>query len=208
MLLDTKKVTEICVKLRIDIKQFYFLYLISTKNYNTMRYYVNNIDGFSETFISSLENKGLLLDTKIYVKDSDFNKETGTKIISMDTLYTTPDFDTKLLEYGVDVEVADCYEDILDVYPYEITGTNGIRYPARTGTYEKNSALYTKYISKHASEHDKIIKAIKFGKENDLIKWGIEKFIENKYWGLLIEAMEGNHRQTGEGESLYGNNEF
>ena len=208
MLFDVKKVTEICVKLRIDIKQFYFLYLVSVKDYNTMRYYVGHIDGFPEGLITALEKKGLLLDTKNYTNDSDFNKETGAKIINMNTIYTTPTFDAILLEHGMDIELDDSYDELLDVYPYEIEGSNGVKYPARTGTTEKNSSLYVKHILKYPHQHESIIAAVKFGKDNGLIKWGIEKFIENKYWGLLIEAMDGNRRQTEGGETMYGNNEF
>jgi hypothetical protein len=95
----------------------------------------------------------------------------------------------------------DTYDELLDAYPYEILGGNGIKYPARTGTSEKNATLYAKHILKYPEQHKIIIAAVKFGKENSLIKWGIEKFIENKYWGLLIEAMEGNSRQTERGRN-------
>jgi len=208
MLIDIKKITDICVKLRIDIRQFYFLYLISVRDYTTMRYYVSNIDGFPVEFIEALEKKGLLLDTCSYSKDSDYDSKTGKKKIDMNTLYTTPTYDEVLLTYGVNVDLADTYDELLDVYPYEIVGGNGVLYPARTGTAEKNSALYVKHLLKYPKDHERIIAAVKYGKENGLIKWGIEKFIENKYWGLLIEAMEGNRRQTEGGETMYGNNEF
>jgi len=207
MLINAKKIAKICVELRIDIEQFYVLYLISTKDYATMRYYVKNINGFHETLLDTLQKKGLLLDINNYSKSSDLTKE-GKKIIKLSTLFTTPTFDDAIAEDDVMQGVADAYDELLDVYPYEILGSNGIKYPARTGTTEKNSALYIKHILKYPEQHEIIIAAVKFGKENSLIKWGIEKFIENKYWGLLIEAMEGNSRQTEGGETLYGNNEF
>ena len=205
MLINIKKVTEICVKLRIDIEEFYFLYLVSAKDYTLMKYYVKNINGFTEEFIENLQKKGLLLDTNAYSKSSDYRN--GKKVIKLTTLYSTPIFDDAI-EEEVIIGVAEAYDELLDTYPYEIIGTNNISYPARTGTTEKNSALYIKHILKNPADHDKIVAAVKFGKENNLIKWGIEKFIENKYWGLLIEAMEGNHRQTEGGETMYGNNEF
>jgi len=206
MLINIKKVTDICVKLRIDIEEFYFLYLVSIKDHILMKYYVKNINGFTVDFIENLEKKGLLLDTNAYSKSSDYKE--GKKVIVLATLYTTPTFDDAIEEEESIAGVADAYDELLDAYPYEIVGSNGVNYPARTGATEKNSALYIKHILKNPADHDKIVEAVKYGKENNLIKWGIEKFIENKYWGLLIEAMEGNRRQTEGGETMYGNNEF
>jgi hypothetical protein len=205
MLINIKKITEICVKLRIDIEEFYFLYLVSAKDYTTMKYYVKHINGFTVEFIDNLQKKGLLLDTNAYSKSSDYRN--GNKIVKLTTLFSTPVFDD-MLEEDIDIASTNIYEEMRNVYPYEIIGSNGINYPARTGTYEKNSSLYIKHILKNPDDHNKIIEAIKYGKENGLIKWGLEKFIENEYWGLLIEAMDGNRRQTEGGETMYGNNEF
>jgi hypothetical protein len=206
MLIDVKQITDICVKLRIDIEEFYFLYLVSIKDHKTMTHYVKNINGFQIDFIDNLQKKGLLLDINNYSKPNDFKE--GKKVIKLNTLFTTPTFDEALVEGEAIAGIADAYEELLDVYPYELAGSNGIKYPARTGTTEKNSALYIKHLLRYPDHHEAIIAAIKFGKENSLIKWGLEKFIENKYWGLLVDAMEGNSRQTENGEPLYGNNEF
>ena len=206
MLINIKKITEICVKLRIDIEEFYFLYLISDRDMETMLQYAKNINGFSEKFIDNLQKKGLLLDINNYTKPE--NYKDGKKVIRMSTLFTTPTFDEAVNIEGIHEDIANAYDEVLDAYPYEILGGNGITYPARTGAYEKNASLYAKHILRSPADHDKIVTAVKFGKENGLIKWGIEKFIENKYWGLLIEAMDGNRRQTEGGETMYGNNEF
>jgi len=206
MLINIKKITEICIKLRIDIEEFYFLYLVSNRDIETMIQYAKNINGFSQKLIETLQKKGLLLDINNYSKAEDYKN--GQKIIKMSTLFTTPVFDEAVNIESINEDISNAYDELLDAYPYEILGGNGTRYPARTGTYEKNASLYAKYILKNPTEHDKIIEAVKFGKENGLIKLGLEKFIENKYWGLLIEAMEGNHRQTEGGETMYGNNEF
>lgn len=207
MIINIKKVIEICVKFKITIEDFFFLYLISTRDTANMRMYVNHIDGFSDKFMTRLEKKGLLLDMTTYKSKDDFYED-GSKRVMLHNLHTTPDFDTALESAGEAIDLQEAYDELMDVYPYEITGTNGQKYNARTGTYETNSEKYLKYIKRNPDEHETIVAATKYGRDNNLIKMGLEKYIATRYWGSLIATMEDSQNNNNSGEPKYGENEF
>jgi hypothetical protein len=60
--------------------------------------------------------------------------------------------------------------------------------------------IYEDAIMGALDEHEEIIKDIKFGKANDLLNMGIEKFLKSQYWKHLrrrrLEHTEIEDRQT------------
>jgi hypothetical protein len=187
MVIDAKRVTELCVKFEITATELYFLYLVATRDMNNLHKYVRKVEGFNDKFRAKLEKKELLLD---YNKTSDVD-EAGDRVVKASLLYTTPKFDEALNDGEEITEIARAYEELLDAYPWEFTTEiGGKRFNARTGMFERNQEKYLKLLGSNLQLHKEILEITKYGKENDLIKFGIEKYIDGRLWGVIKQQME------------------
>ena len=187
MIIDAKRVTELCTKFEITVRELFFLYLIATKDTNNLQRYVKKVEGMGDAMRERLQKKGLLLD---------FNKvsnvdEKGDRIVKSSLLYTSPEFDEALNEGEEITELAIAYDELLEVYPWEFqTEQGGKRFNARTGLYENNKEKYLKAIKNNLDLHREIVEITKYGKDNNLIMVGIEKYIDGRMWGAIKEQME------------------
>lgn len=190
MIIDIKKVTKLCAKLEVTYTEFCFLYLLAVKDYYSVKLYVDKVEGFNLKLIRKLEKKGLLLNMN---KATDVDDD-GEPIMKPRLLHSTPTFDDLIKDETPQLELDEAYDELLNVYPYEFTGDDGSggikKFNARTANYEMYKFKYTQFIGADKDLHKKIVEATKYGKENQLIKVGLAKYIDGRMWGGIMEQME------------------
>jgi hypothetical protein len=181
---DSKKLTEVCIKYQITPNQFYVLYLVYNKDWESIIAYTqkvvrgfeengNKITGFNvESELEPLVKKGYLM-----------NWGTNNKFEYFD-LALTPIFEEKIF---VDTQVAG--KELFDLYPHWLH-VNGQRVIAKSCDKDLYMDKYAKKIGNSKDKHNKIIEDLKIAKEKDLINFKIANFIDGELWESLSDTGE------------------
>lgn len=190
MLINTKKVTQLCEKYKIDIYQFWILYLRATNDYENLEKYSQIVKPLPINKIKDLEERGLIRELG-YVE----NKE-GQNIIDFLDIYVT--------EKCIDTFFKDCNivteeigEELFSVYP-KFINFDGKRIVSTQGGdingvyYDKDKCLelYLKKIKYDEEKHNKIIQIVAWAKSKDLIVYTFRKFVHDELWEAFFEMKE------------------
>lgn len=190
MLINTKKVTQLCEKYQIDIYQFWILYLRATNDYENLERYANVTHPLSLNKTKDLEERGLIRELG-YIK----NKDGDDTVDFLDIHVTEKCIDTFFKDCNIVTE--EIGEELFSVYPkfININGTNSVSTKSGdiNGVYydkEKTIELYLKRIKYSEEKHNKIIEVVTWAKSKGHINVAFRNFVHDELWEALLEMKE------------------
>lgn len=189
MLINTKKVTQLCEKYQIDIYQFWILYLRATNDYENLEKYSEKVHPLSLSKIKELEDKGL-------IRELGYTKKGDVEVIDfLDIHVTEKCIETFFKDCNIVTE--EIGEELFSVYPkfININGTNSVSTKSGdiNGVYydkEKTIELYLKRIKYSEEKHNKIIEVVTWAKTKGHINVAFRNFVHDELWEALIEMKE------------------
>ena len=189
MLINTKKVTQLCEKYQIDIYQFWILYLRATNDYENLEKYSQITHPLSLTKIKELEERDL-------IRELGYTKKGDVDVIDfLDIHVTEKCIETFFKDCNIVTE--EIGEELFSVYPkfININGTNSVSTKSGdiNGTYydkEKTIELYLKKIKYSEEKHNKIIEVVTWAKTKGHINVAFRNFVHDELWEALIEMKE------------------
>lgn len=101
-------------------------------------------------------------------------------LIKTDTGYMLGD---KYLDIYVTADIA--VDEVYDLYPTYIMSDKGVEIPLIAMDRKVFREIYIPKIMGNLKEHREVLKDIKYGVDNDLIKIGINKFVTSEFWKAL-----------------------
>lgn len=130
--------------------------------------YHQNIDTFKKKDIQDLEDKGFI--------------DISGDQLKLDMIEVTDKFKKKWL--GDKFK----FDDVKDAYPMKMPNFDHPSKPDiplnALSDYHKTKDLYNKFVGTYKM-HRRVLDLIEWGKENDKIRVGLEKFVNSKYWENL-----------------------
>lgn len=189
MLINTKKVTQLCEKYQIDIYQFWILYLRATNDYENLEKYSQITHPLSLTKIKELEERDL-------IRELGYTKKGDVDVIDfLDIHVTEKCIETFFKDCNIVTE--EIGEELFSVYPkfININGTNSVSTKSGdiNGVYydkEKTIELYLKRIKYSEEKHNKIIEVVTWAKTKGHINVAFRNFVHDELWEALIEMKE------------------
>lgn len=183
---DLDKMMEFCIDNRLTVSQYILLYYTYFNNVELLQKYANvaSYEGklIGPALAQDLIDKGLVV------------KENGTYKVT-----------EKFTNMFVDKNVIT--EQLLKAYPTFVTTTNGTNLPLKLVSLEELKALYFEAIGGSKEEHYEVLKDIKYGKDNGLIKGKIDTFVKSKFWlslrDLRLSSLPLESKSQDDFESLY-----
>lgn len=180
MLINSKRITEICVKYNISIEQFWILYLKITNDWE-------NLDKYCKEFEPNLKII-LDLEAKGYIEPLNDCIKNGRQALEMFDILPIGEITENLF-----IEAKIAGQQLFTVFPKFIT-MNGINIVATkgeniNGTYYDKDKLIEIYCSKIGNDrelHIKILNAIKIAKEKNYINFVLRSFILDELWDNLF----------------------
>jgi hypothetical protein len=185
---DIKKYVEICGSNNISPAQFLLLWLLHTKDVDTLRRYVELTQGWPQSDVTSLEDRGYILN---------FNSNRGES--SKDNYFHVTERFTDLLYTGdnatlIDEDVA--FDELFNAYPTYII-INGRKVSARSCNLFEMRKRYGEAIKGSNNVHKDILLCLEYAKTRDLLNMGLEKFIMSEQWRTIAEDMDTGSDSTG-----------
>lgn len=189
MLINSKRITQICKKYSISIEQFWILYLRITDDWENLQLYCDDFTIKLE-IILDLEAKGYIEPLHECIKNR-------TEPLEMFDISPIGEIIDKLF-----VESKFAGTQLFTVFPkyIKVNGNTVVATQGETinGTYYDKDKLIEVYSSKigHDKElHTKILNAVKIGKDRNLINFVLRKFIMDELWENLFEII-GEVKET------------
>ncbi len=181
--MEIERVLLFCVKQKLSLSQFAYLYC---EHFG----YYNQLDKYSEMFGD--ENKSILGSTlaKDLVERKYLEKKEGKIVIT-----------TKFRNEFVDEHEA--IEELFDKYPSHAISTSGSQMTLKAGNRVTLGKTYYTYISKSVDEHIKVLEDLQFGINNNLLNISIKNFIESKFWLDIRKIREGNNTSLIKEEKVF-----
>jgi len=164
-MINVEKYLNFLIENKLTQSQFLLLHLVYTKDYDSMELYKKTFPTGDGTIIGRqatdiLLERGLLLNNKGKPEVSEYFK----------SFYTD------------DIKVV---EEIFNEYPDFVMKENGVKVPLTASDRTLFRRVYLDKILHSNEEHKDIILDIKYGKKNNLIKIGLDKFLHSEYWKVL-----------------------
>lgn len=182
MIKDSKKLTDLVTKLKINIEQFWFLYLVYLEETENIYKYENEIK-WKDKDIRDLENRGFIINR-------------NSKTLEIDNFTVTALFYESFL-----IDSDDAFDELFEVY-WKWMIVKDRRIPARNGNPDELAIKYGKAIKNDPIKHKEIIdKIIKAKTQQDFPFVALEKFIEDKRWRTDFEE-DGTINENNYGEKL------
>lgn len=189
MLINTKKITQLCDKYEIDIYQFWILYLRATNDYESLEKYSEKVHPLSLSKIKELEERDL-------IRELGYTKKGDVDVIDfLDIHVTEKCIETFFKDCNIVTE--EIGEELFSVYPkfININGTNSVSTKSGdiNGVYydkEKTIELYLKRIKYSEEKHNKIIEVVTWAKTKGHINVAFRNFVHDELWEALIEMKE------------------
>jgi len=94
-------------------------------------------------------------------------------------------------------------EQIFNVYPSFVTSDTGVQIPMKSMDRNLFEQIYIPKILGSTKEHDEIIKDIKYGIENDLLRMGINKFLTSEHWKSIRQVRLADKEDKTVSHGLY-----
>ncbi len=187
---DVEEYVSFLTKHKMSADAFLYMYLIATKDYPLMFKYLSSGygKGLSYEELMSLTSRG-------YLVNLNYNP---TVSFSADMFEVTSKF-TDILDNWIKANPAD---EFWDAYPTYLW-IEGKRFAARNMDKDEFTKLYMSKIAKTKAEHKTIMDALEFGKNNQRINVGLDKFIKTRMYNDLAKEMVDAPKNT-----TYGDREF
>lgn len=175
MFIEIERYIGFITKHKITQSQFLFLYLLQRKRYDLCKTYRDAFPSEDGTLIGKHLRDELL--ERGFIDKLDENE--------VMTSYRVADKFRTLF-----IDKFEAAKEIKDMYPSFAT-MDGKNYPLKlVDTYEIQN-LYGERIGYEVAEHDEVKKDLAYGIDNNLIKFGLDKFIRSEFWHSLREMRKG-----------------
>lgn len=178
---DIRKYVDILCELDITEHQFLILWLVSTKDEQTIARYRASKDQFKIDEITDLVDRGLL---------EDFGTiHNGVKSFNIYDFLVTDKFQKEVV-----IDKDDAIEELIAVYPSWFV-IQGKKWPAKTFDIDALGKLYFPAHKGNKAKHEKIVQITKDYHEkitNGVAQKKIEDYIRGRLWILFEEALNEN----------------
>jgi len=179
MYYNLEGVLELCVKHKIRVEEFHFMYLLyeSKKDPIKAKYlyeYCQKVGGYGKPTFDKLLDKG-------FIRLTSGGRLNAGDPLSFDQFEVTD----KLSDlFYINFDFA---EEIFDIYPPFIN-SNGRQFTTRNiGPEEVEEMFIDKIKKKRVVSSDEVINALKQQKTNNNIGMGLKKWIETEGWKVKYE---------------------
>ena len=180
MFYNCTEVARVCDEFNITQDQLFILYATYTRNFDALFKYSEKGRGFDINVTQNLVEKG-------YLEPCVFKGE-----VTFLDLLVTPSFAEQIFieTFKAGDELYNAFPGFIEIDGKKVIATKGGEYNGKH--YNKNmlSKMYVEAIGNNLKEHRKIIKAVEFGKEHNLINFVIRNFIMDELWIPLIKERE------------------
>lgn len=148
--------------------EFLLLYLIHKKDQEYIDLYKERFPTGDGTMIGDYNTKRLLKQGWIIEKEKNL------------------EVTEKFKKYLFDDSVSDLnYSELLDYYPKFFENKEGTKLPLVLADKFVYNSKYSQKVCYNAAEHNEVLKDLQYGIDNNLINFGIAKFIDSNYWEIL-----------------------
>jgi hypothetical protein len=172
MFLEVDRYVDFITKNKLTQPQFLLMYLIYRKRYNSILKYKETYPTEDGSMIGKPALQDLI-DNGFILKINDENKA--------DSYTLTEKFSNLFFK-----DKYNAIEALIEVYPGFIE-INGVPSPLITTDRFKLASLYAEHIDYSVDEHLLILEDTKFGREKNLIRCNIEKYITSNMWNKIRE---------------------
>lgn len=175
-MINTINYTRFLIKSGLTQSQLLFLLLIKKKQKKLIKEYKKRFptdDGtmIGKKWIKDLYDNGWITENNGIIKTTyKFNS------LFLDELYN--------------------YRELIEVYPKFFTTDKGVKMPLVTGNEHELSRLYGAKLYGDLELHYEILDLVEYGRENNLLNFGIEKFIKSRFWIALKEDKDKNIKKA------------
>lgn len=172
MYLNVERYLEILEKTKLTQEEFIFLYLIFRKKYEAIKTYKRIYPTDDGSMIGE-KGKQFLIEKGYLVHSGDGTKPSDYEITEKFTrLYLSNIFNAA--------------DELIDAYPGFIK-INGVPQTLINMDRYQFAIKYGERIDHSIDEHLEILKDVKFGRDHDLIRVGIDMFLGAQMWEKLRE---------------------
>lgn len=215
-LTEIRRVVNICTELQITAEQLMFCIMVQENRVQEMYRYTHEINfdrtleriypkklikevretypqfaptlfPYSLTMIEDLIEKGYL---KRYKEDD------GDLV---DNFIVLDKFNTKVFNSFPE----ESGKEVWDAYP-EFIRVDGKKLAAKSCSKDEWVIEYARKYGRYKNQHKKIMEAVKYGRESQLITWGIKKFMEAELWDYLLAAQKESTKSVSPAGRLVG----
>lgn len=158
--------------------QFLFCCLIYEKKFDLIYKIFNERGGFDRDELNDLEDRGYVIN---------LNKENDTYA---DMYTVTPKFKDEI--YGEEYSM---WKEFVDTYPQFIF-IEGRRIPAQSTDLDALKNIYFSKIARSVSKHKKVMQALIYASDHDMINMGIEKWVKGEQWKSVEYVRADNKPAT------------
>lgn len=162
----TTEILDFCTKMKINLEQFFVLHLLSTKQTTKIRLYSNTFKYKNGKFLTQ-RDKDDLIKRKFLIE-----VESGKFTVS-----------DKFKQRYFDIYKGG--NELFNLYPGFIRGKGGNWLPLAGMDKVSFRLEYYRRIGGSRAEHEEVLKDLQYGLDNNLITFGIKKFLESEYWNKL-----------------------
>ena len=81
------------------------------------------------------------------------------------------------------------FHELRDLYPDTYT-KDGKEYPLKLIDVDKYAKMYHRNIYSSYKKHLQVLEIVNYANDNNLLTFGLNKFIESKYWEIIQKKME------------------
>jgi hypothetical protein len=182
-----KELVDFLAKHRLSSDQFLFMFLIYTEDYTSLYKYTENVKGLMPQEIQDLVRRGYLINAN---RDPDQ--------YWADSFVVTETFTSEIFK-----NANDAASEFWNTYP-SVIYVDGRRFSGKTADKEEFFERYMKKIGYSNRRHSKVMSALKYGIDRNVITMGIDKWFKSEQWNQLEEEMRMNSERTAQ----YGDKEF
>lgn len=182
--LQARELVDFLALKKLTPNQLLFCYLIYTQQMDLFFKYVHEVKAFSLEDVRDLEDRG-------YVINQDYHSG---------TVYNDMYVVTEKLLDGLDLIDTTQAEEFWLTYPNFLLIQNS-RISAKSTDKGEFLLTYSRTHIKSRKLHDRVMKALNYAKDNNLVTMGIVKWVASAQWEVVEELM-------GKDLSNYGNSEF
>lgn len=172
VLRDKRFLNTLC-RLKISPTQWWFMYLLHTKNYPAMLQYIEEVKPFPKADIEDLLERGFIID---------LNRPEGE--VWADLFSLTDKGQTLMF-----IHTNDAGEELWAKYPNFIM-VDAARVSAKTVDKDDLMETYADIISHNPVYHRRVLELLEYAIRNGMINMGIEKWVRSRQWESLEELMD------------------
>lgn len=187
MVLDEpKEFVKFLARHRLTSDQFLFMFLIYKEEYEALYQYTEQVKGLPPAEINDLVRRGYMIN------------ENQRGQYFADGFIITDKFSSEVFSM-----IDKAAEEFWETYPLAIY-VDGKRFSAKTADKADLCDRYNKKIGYSVRKHKKVMEALRYGIQHNLINMGIEKWFRSEQWKQLEEEM----KLTQNLPERYGDKEF